>query len=421
MSYIRFFLFILIIISPLIFRIVKTKHKKRFFSLLIVFVLIIVGVTAKTYHMMFWINENTQKLFNSDEISSSVDDIDYMKFVIPTRKHVKNVLLIGTDKGLNKEADEDYDTDIMVLISIDEDTNNIYMFSLPMDTLVKRNAISSDICNLNEISSQDGIESLLNCIRLNYGINIDEYIMASWQSFISFIDIFFEDGISIELTEMEMLGINQIIPSQNKSLFTSKYSKDKITSKKLYEGMILDPNDENEFFGIKELEYIKKKGYNQSLYDINNLPDEVKGFNRKFDDKEKILFTLNGSQLLAYCRLSLVYSTQNYRRDSNNLRVIEDLFPKVFVNLSKEKIMAFTNQCVKQNSLSTSYDSFQSIVSDFLIPLKSIHVGKVIEFDSFSSRVTSIPMTDVSNYGEDITINYTYQSLHNQSRIVIYE
>lgn len=156
----------------------------------------------------------SESLFGAEKIAEAMDE--YAEFLTETNRDIKTVLIVGSDARPDTD-NSNYRTDTIYIASIDNDTKNVYFYTLPRDTVVKYSANVSDTCKLNEVANitGDGMQGLVNAIRLNYGIDIDEYVQVTWESVINFIDIYYPDGYSVELNEIELLGLNQIIPNQN--------------------------------------------------------------------------------------------------------------------------------------------------------------------------------------------------------------
>ena len=396
----------IVLISPLIVRVIKTRSKigLSVFAVLTAVVVLTANAAARLLNLA---DRSTEKLFSGAELSSSADGVDYSRYVIKSDKHIKNILICGTDKRPESE-DDTMRTDIMMLISIDEDTDNIYCFSLSRDTPVRRDALSNDICKLNEVAAYGGgMSALINSIRFNFGIDIDEYVMVNWYAVVDMVDIFFPDGIDYQMTELEMVGVNQVLPAQNIA-----FGKGRL------DDLLCDPISGEKEFGLDEIGYLDSIGEEEHLYDINNILAGTQ-YTRRFDDTEERTVRLNGAQVLAFSRARHCYANQAQSRDQKVLSFMLSLGSSVLGVLTEEKLDEFTERCRANNSFETSYTDIKEALAD--VTGRSLNRGKPMRFDNDKTEeVTSLPIVFSNNYGNAV-LSYNYESLRKQAQELIYE
>ncbi len=139
--------------------------------------------------------------------------------------HVKNILLIGIDnRHFENVQIQPGNSDTMILISINEDTKEIYMTSFMRDLYVyidypkvmeeQRNPDGSQkyvdhYDQLNRANAQGGPELLLDTIENNFKVKVDEYICVNFYSLIDIIDIL--GGIEMTITDAEAEAANNYI------------------------------------------------------------------------------------------------------------------------------------------------------------------------------------------------------------------
>ncbi len=397
----------IIMLVPLIISVIKRRSK---IGLLVFAVLTAAVVLISNLSLQFlnFADKSTDKLFNGAAVSSSVDGVDYSQYVIKTDKHIKNILICGTDKRPNS-TDDTMRTDIMMLICIDEDTDNIYCFSLSRDTLVRRDAVSNNnICKLNEVAAYGGgMTALINSIRFNFGINIDEYVLVNWYAVVDMVDVFFPDGIDYQMTELEMLGVNQVLPAQNSEF-----------GKKRLDDLLCDPVSGENAFGLEEIGYLDSIGEEEHLYDINNLLEGTQ-YTRRFDDSIEYTVRLNGAQALAFSRARHCYPNQALSRDQKVLSFMLSLGSSAMGVLTEEKLDEFIERCAANNSFETSYASIKEALAD--VTGRSLNMGKPVRFENGTTEnVSCLPIVYSNNYGNAL-LTYNYESLRQQVQKLIYE
>ena len=116
-------------------------------------------------------------------------------------EHVYNVLLIGQD---NYRDDGSTHSDAMILVSINEHTEEIVLTSLMRDSWVHIPGYGAE--RLNEAINQGGPELLMETIEMNFGVRVDNYVMIDFFAFIDVVDAL--GGVEIEITEEELPVLN---------------------------------------------------------------------------------------------------------------------------------------------------------------------------------------------------------------------
>lgn len=208
-------------------------------------------------------------------------------------KKVDNILLIGRD-SINSNGPARSDT--MIILTIDNLNKQLKLTSLARDTLVKIPGRGYEKLNHAYAYGKEGL--LIQTINENFNLNINDYAVVDFKSFIEVIDIL--DGVEVDVDEKEINHLNKFIK------------------------VCHDLNDENK----GNIKYIEKSG-------INNL---------------------NGYQALAYARIRKIDTI--YKRDarqreiltslaykmantsiSNYIAIIKTVLNHVDVNISLDKIM----------------------------------------------------------------------------------
>ena len=116
-------------------------------------------------------------------------------------EHVYNVLLIGIDSYRT----DGVRSDTMILVSVNENTEQIIMTSFMRDSWVHIPGVGAE--RLNEAYNRGGADLLIDTIETNFHIKIDNYVLVDFYAFIDVVDSL--GGIDIEITEDERLVLNE--------------------------------------------------------------------------------------------------------------------------------------------------------------------------------------------------------------------
>lgn len=123
---------------------------------------------------------------------------------IKNENMVDNILLIGRD-GVNNELPSRSDT--MIILTIDKLNESLKLTSLARDTLV--NIPGKGYEKLNHAYAYGQEELLVRTINENFDLDIKDYAVVNFKSFIEIIDIL--GGVDVNVRENELNHLNQII------------------------------------------------------------------------------------------------------------------------------------------------------------------------------------------------------------------
>lgn len=117
---------------------------------------------------------------------------------------VDNILLIGEDdKGETGVAR----SDTMIILTINKSSKSIKLTSITRDTLVM--IPNKGYEKLNHAYAYGGPKLLLKTINDNFDIDIKDYAVVDFKSFIEIVDIL--DGVDISIDEREINHLNKVI------------------------------------------------------------------------------------------------------------------------------------------------------------------------------------------------------------------
>ncbi|MGL5347479.1 MAG: LCP family protein [Peptostreptococcaceae bacterium] len=134
--------------------------------------------------------------------SYGLDDFDEECF--KGEDMVDNILLIGRD-GIDEKLPARSDT--MIILTIDKLNESLKLTSLARDTLVE--IPNKGYEKLNHAYAYGEEELLVQTINKNFDLNIKDYAVVNFKSFIDIIDIL--GGVDVKVSENEIEHLNQII------------------------------------------------------------------------------------------------------------------------------------------------------------------------------------------------------------------
>lgn len=117
--------------------------------------------------------------------------------------NVRNILFIGVDAREGEDAQKTR-SDTMMLVSIDTKNKQIKLTSFLRDMYVEIPGYRSD--KLNAAHSHGGTQLLVDTLEYNFKIDIDNYMLVSFDMFTSIIDAL--GGVDVEITKREADYIN---------------------------------------------------------------------------------------------------------------------------------------------------------------------------------------------------------------------
>ena len=119
-------------------------------------------------------------------------------------KMIENILLIGLD-GTNDKFPKRSDT--MIILTIDKLNKSLKLTSLARDTLVKIPGRGEE--KLTHAYAYGQAELLMQTINENFDLDIKDYAVVNFKSFIDIVDII--GGVDINVNEKEIHHLNEVI------------------------------------------------------------------------------------------------------------------------------------------------------------------------------------------------------------------
>ncbi len=136
--------------------------------------------------------------------------------------NVINIMLIGQDR---RPGEERARSDSMILVSINEDKNAIQLTSFMRDTYVQ---IPGYLDNRLNVAYRYGDVQLMGeAYKVNFGIEIDNYVMVDFDNFTEIIEIL--GGVELEMSSAEASYMNKRSDNHFKSGMNYLNAEDALT------------------------------------------------------------------------------------------------------------------------------------------------------------------------------------------------
>lgn len=282
---------------------------KKFKKIIIV---LIVGLVAISFLVFGFVYFKLNSIYESK--SNTMEETNYK-----SEKDITNILLCGSD---GRPGETSSRTDSMMILTIDSKSKNLKLTSLARDTYVS--TIKYGKIKLGEAHAYGGIDLLVETIERNFKLDIQNYILVDFYSFMDIVDTL--GGINVDIRKNEIKELNKYIPETYK--LNSSNNKGEIV-------------------------YIKNPGEQN----------------------------LNGYQALAYCRIRKGTSGGATERDRRQREAIESmtrgikdlsfmkypklvdvLLPYVKTNINPSKVIDLGRQVLKIGT--TSIDQMEFPIND---------------------------------------------------------
>ena len=170
----------------------SNKGLKRIVIVLSVLVIIF---PLTTVGMMYYKLNSMYDSTTDDDIFGSED--------YKSEKGITNILLCGTDARPGETSSR---TDAMMILTVDGINKSLKLTSLARDTYVTN---SKGSMKLTEAHAYGGMNLLTESIEENFEIDIQNYALVDFYSFMDIIDTL--GGITVEVKENELSELNKFI------------------------------------------------------------------------------------------------------------------------------------------------------------------------------------------------------------------
>ena len=172
----------------------KRKKIKRIIALILVVLLAFPTISAISFI------KKVADAYDPTIASGVFDNITHIN-----KKGITNILLLGSDA---REGEKKSRTDTMMIFTIDTVHNSLKLTSLARDTYV--NVPGHGNTKLTHAYYLGGVELLTKTIEENFGIDIHNYTLVNFESFMYIIDAI--GGVTVNIKDSELTELNKFIP-----------------------------------------------------------------------------------------------------------------------------------------------------------------------------------------------------------------
>lgn len=182
------------------------KKKKRRKKAITITAIAIVAIIALVVGGFFVLKSNIIGRINID--NNPNDNVFVNPNDMVSIPDVYNILLIGADDLEEKDGDFSR-SDSMILLSLDSINKKIKLTSFMRDMYVTIPG-NPNKNRINEAYKTGGPQLAMDTIEYLFGVNIDEYVMVTFTTFVDAIEKL--GGINVDVTESEARYIQKIAP-----------------------------------------------------------------------------------------------------------------------------------------------------------------------------------------------------------------
>ena len=192
----------------------KAKNRKLKIALVIVLVLVL-GMGALTFGA-FSVAAST--LGKIGELDINKGDLNISSQAQSNLKQYTNIAVLGVD-ARDVENDKDSRSDAIVIVSINNETNEVKMFSVFRDTLLD---LGGDV-GLDKVTHAyfyGGAQDTLQALNKNMDLNIEKAVVINWKTVAEIIDAL--GGIRVNVKESEIKEMNKYVGGTAKTTGSEK-------------------------------------------------------------------------------------------------------------------------------------------------------------------------------------------------------
>lgn len=187
----------------------KSKKKKVIIAIIIIFFVLLIGGGVA---LLIWGDSIISKITGGKSGLGDLFSAVTSEELTPLKKDSvtgrTNVLLFGTSGYEMSGSDHDGAqlTDTIMVVSLDQDNNDLAMVSLPRDLYIGRTCTATGKINevywcnnMDDDDEKGGAEALTDVVENIMGINIQYYVHMNWGALVQLVDIL--GGITVTVDE----------------------------------------------------------------------------------------------------------------------------------------------------------------------------------------------------------------------------
>lgn len=219
-------------------------------KIVVVLLLLVIAIPLGAFGYLYF---KLNSMYENDTKTESIINTSNYKEV----KGITNILLVGIDA---RNLDEPSRSDSMMILTIDDKNKSLKLTSLARDTYVDIPGHSNE--KLTHAFAYGGINLLLETIETNFEVDLNNYAIVNFFSFVEIIDAI--GGIDIDVQQSEIKELNTYI--------TNGQSIDKVATGKKVE-LVTSPGVQK-LNGYQALAYARIR-YNDTAFGRDNRQRQI--------------------------------------------------------------------------------------------------------------------------------------------------
>ena len=165
-------------------------------KIVILLAVLVICIPASVFGYIYF---KLNSIHDPNANNNLLDNINYK-----SEKGLSNILLVGTD---GRTVDEVSRSDSMMILTVDGKNKSIKLTSLARDSYVDIPGRGKQ--KLTHAYVYGGIDLLIETIENNFKIDIKDYVIVNFFSFMDIIDAL--NGVEVEVKESELKELNKYI------------------------------------------------------------------------------------------------------------------------------------------------------------------------------------------------------------------
>ncbi|MDD4200386.1 MAG: LCP family protein [Eubacteriales bacterium] len=188
----------------------RTKGKKKLRIAIVIIATLVVALTAAVAIMLIM---GLSALASIKDIDIDENNLGISPAVGSQLENYTNIAVLGIDARAD-EDDSNSRSDAIIVASINEDTNEVKLFSVYRDTLLDVGDEGLD--KITHAYFYGGAQQSVRALNRNLDMNIEDVVVINWKTVADTIDAV--GGIEIEVQESEIEEMNKYIPNTAKNV-----------------------------------------------------------------------------------------------------------------------------------------------------------------------------------------------------------
>lgn len=184
----------------------KSKRKKLFFFLLLPFLILSSAVVAYGYNIYSTAQESLENSF--EDVERKQEGVSNLRAdtVDPVEDNV-SILIIGIDESEEREKEQYYRSDALLLATFNKKENNIKLLSIPRDSRVYVPEVGYET-KINHAHFYGGPKATIETVEEFLNVPVDYYVSINFKAFMDVIDVIggIDFNVPYDISEINAKG-----------------------------------------------------------------------------------------------------------------------------------------------------------------------------------------------------------------------